>query len=143
MRIHADSLTFRQIADAAQVAHVDLDTMIDHGSRKRNKAFEIHLTGDSPRRPNSGKYGADGDDFAASWDQWGIFLAELFKADESVTIPRIYGDADQFNEATGGRFETLTYGSPSYHREHKWNSHGHYTASCKCGARKSWEHYYG
>jgi hypothetical protein len=106
MRIHANTLTRREIYDAARVARVDLDTFDDKGSRKRDHAFEILLRGESRRAPNQGtrhwserEYGQK----AATWDQWGVFLAILFDADPTMVTPY---DASRaaFHKRTARRF---------------------------------------
>lgn len=103
MRIHTDTLTSTDLYSAAMIARVDLDLTIN-GSRSRERAFNVTLTGESKRRPNSGQRGA-GDDYAATWDQWGIFLAVLFYVDPSMVTP-YYADANVFDQRTAGRFRS-------------------------------------
>ncbi len=114
MRLHTN-LTSADIYEAARTAGVDLDKAEAHGSRKRDRAFEVKLTGNSRRRPNGGNYGA-GDAYAATWDQWGIFLAVLFARDPALTC-WAYDGAEAFGYATNWRFESLTLA----------NSHGDHT----------------
>src|SRR3954468_14793548 len=132
MRIHADTLTHRQIDTAARAAGVRFVRRNDHGSRTRDHAFDVILSGDSPYRVNGNP-----DEFAASWDQWGIFLASIFSADESVTITRVYRDADHFHMITGDRFETLTRADA--HRLRRWTLKAPYVQSCTCGASRRWD----
>lgn len=117
MRIHTDHLTMTDIYSAALVARVSAD-VTRHGSKSRARAFNILLTGESKRRPNAGT-GADRKEglFAATWDQWGVFLAVLFEADneravlttslgdtERLMVTPYYATAEAFAAATGDRF---------------------------------------
>lgn len=124
MRLHTDTLTRTEIREAARVAghgvHVQI---IDHGSRKRDHAFEVTLTGTSNRRPNSGTSRNDnGDTYAATWDEWGMFFASLYKIDPDMIAGAAYADAGDFHYKTGSRFEILT---PAYqHSSHRWQFAG-------------------
>ena len=104
MRIHSDILTNRHLIDAAAVARVDFDQWEDKGSRKRDHAFDVTLTGESRRRPNRGT-SADRNHrgYAATWDQWGVFLAALFAIDPNMVTP-YYADAEDFAFRTADRF---------------------------------------
>jgi hypothetical protein len=106
MRIHSDSLTHDDIHKAARIARVSYGGggFTKHGSRKRKHAFNVLLTGESRRRPNGGSRGA-GDDYAATWDQWGVFLAVLFDADPNMVTPH-YADAAEFHQRTSNRFDS-------------------------------------
>lgn len=125
MRIHANTLAPRDIyaaTCAAGMTGVDV-TLTDHGSRSRARAYDVKLTGTSGRRPNGGSRGAaNTDDYAATWDEWGMFLAALFAADDSLTIPSAYVDADDFHFKTGGRYDTLT--AEGQHKHHRWEYTG-------------------
>lgn len=131
MRIHTDTLTVTDIYAAAahagggdyRTSPVYVDVM-EHGSRKRARAFNVSLTGTSTRRPNSGNRGADGADvYAATWDEWGMFLAELFRRDPNATIPGVYESGEHFRWVTGGRFDTLTPADQHGGAGHKWSGH--------------------
>lgn len=127
MRIHANNLTVADIHNAAE--HLGI-RVSEHGSRKRNRAFEVALYGSSFRRTQ------DGSGQAATWDEWGDFLAALFDADDSVTVPRIYESPDHFHWATGARY----MGEYESHSNHKWEYEGECVTGsysvhkCKCGA---------
>lgn len=131
MRIHTDTLTARDIYDAADRAGDAVSvTFTQHGSRSRARAFNVTLTGSSSRRPNSGGYGAGGygDTYAATWDEWGMFLAELFRRDPAMIAGSpgrpVYADAEHFHWTTGGRFHALT---PAYQHGkagHRWEYQG-------------------
>jgi hypothetical protein len=149
MRIHANTLTRLQVCEAARIARVDFGRLTGHGSRKRDHAFDVTLTGESRRRPNSGA-GGSGDEYAATWDQWGVFLAVLFHADDSVTTGP-YADAEAFGRATFWRFDDRSAEVDYATEPVFWpvDAHGDHTfrwagvpfqQSCtKCSARFTWE----
>lgn len=136
MRIHTDTLTDQDIRDAARRAGVDLYRMTVHGSRKRARAYDVILEGTGR---TGTRYGQNTDMVAATWDEWGIFLAELFRRDDRLTIPRVYEDGEHFRWATAGRYDNLT--PAGQHVRHRWEHQGvavtgSYSASdCRCGAR--------
>jgi hypothetical protein len=121
MRIHTDSLTISDIYAATKNAGPRVDVEVrQHGSRSRARAFNVTLTGTSPRRTNSGKRGA-GDEHAATWDEWGMFLAELFRRDPNAVAPNAYESGEHFRWVTGARFDNLT---PAYQHGgagHRWS----------------------
>lgn len=136
MRIHSDILTAQNIYQATQatgMTGVDADVST-HGSRSRERAFNVLLTGNSTRRPNTGKAGAGGDDFAATWDEWGIFLNALYEIDPHLSTP-YYADAYDFHRQTNDRFVDLAHADQC--RTHNWQyilNQGH---TCKkCNARQ-------
>lgn len=134
MRIHttANYTDVRNAAEKAGVAVVKCDL---HGSRSRPRAFEIKLEGASRRRPN---FGAS-DGYAATWDQWGVFLGFLFDLDPEMTCWAYKGSAE-FHYATMGRFED---GWPSdAHGDHTFRYQGvSCVQSCtKCTASQTWAH---
>lgn len=104
MRIHSDVITREDIHRAARHARVDLATFTDHGSRSRARAFDVKLEGESRRRPNGGASGA-GSGYAATWDQWGVFLGFLFELDARMVTPYYKNKAD-FDRRTDNRFRT-------------------------------------
>jgi hypothetical protein len=128
MRIHSDVLTARDIyaaTTAAGMHGVYAETMA-HGSRSHRAAFEVKLTGNSSRRPNPGTGGryVDGD-HAATWDEWGMFLAALFTVDPAAIVGTVarptYAGREHFHAVTGNRFRTLT--APYQHGGggHRWD----------------------
>lgn len=136
MRIHANTLTPAHLQDAAARAGVRVH-WTRHGSRSRAYAYGITLEG-SGANTNTGRYGAS-DTPGATWDEWGIFLAAVFTHDPTVTIPRVYVNADHFAWATGNRYADLVPGGQ--HRRHRWDYSGdsvtgsYYVNACKgCGA---------
>jgi len=124
MRLHTNTLTRTEVREAARVAgsgvHVQI---IDYGSRKRNHAFEVTLTGTSNRRPNSGTSRNDnGVTYAATWDEWGMFFAALYTIDSEMIAGAAYANAEDFHYKTGNRFDSLT---PAHqHPSHRWEFAG-------------------
>ncbi len=62
----------------------------EHGSRKRDRAFEVTLyvyESDSlhRRHGNSGGYGST-DLYAATWDEWGVWMDNIYKRDGDAII---------------------------------------------------------
>ena len=103
MRIHVSrNVSADAIHDAIRAAGAHAEVLSEHGSRKRDHAFEVKLTGNSNRRPNGGTYGAR-DAYAATWDQWGVFINAVFDADPDATMT-YYTDAADFHYRTGARF---------------------------------------
>ena len=120
MRIHTDTLTSTDIYAATRAAGMTgvSATFTSHGSRKRDHAFNVNLTGTSSRPLNTGKYGADqSGDTAATWDEWGMFLAALYAVDPDMDAT-YYADAADFHRQTGDRFLNLT--APYQHENHNW-----------------------
>lgn len=137
MRLHSDKIVWDDIAKACRAAGMRgvFHSTTEHGSRIRDRAFEVKLTGTSNRRPNNrGAHG--GWDHAATWDEWGMFFAYLFKIDPEMVVGDsgrpTYDGANNFHAATGCRFESLT--ADSQHKSHKWEHIGARLFECKCGA---------
>lgn len=146
MRLHSNVLTSEDLYNAARHARVDL-TLTRHGSRTHAQAFEVSLTGESKRRPNSGQYGADNDTYAATWDQWGVFFAYLFNVDADMVAGLVkhptYNGRDDFNEKTHRRFEkrykdevyqVATFWPEDAHGDHSWD----FSSCRRCSAQRSW-----
>lgn len=109
MRIHSDTLTLSSInrglwdIDGAQAQ------VTEHGSRKRHHAFNVnlyswhHATG--RRHGNTGQYGSmrQDDPYALTWDEWGNFLAVIFKLDPNA-VAGPYDGAEDFHWQTGDRY---------------------------------------
>ena len=128
MRIHSDTLTVTDIYQAATAAGPAVRVEVtEHGSRSRVKAFRVTLTGTSSRRPNNGTGGRfrdgveTGGDYAATWDEWGIFLGELFRRDENATVPNVYENGEHFRWATCARFDDLDPAEQCSRSGHKWS----------------------
>jgi hypothetical protein len=139
MIIHT-SAAEADLCTAARIARVTFDRFVERGSRTHARAFNVTLTGESRRMPNGGRsggyqYGAD-NDHAATWDQWGVFLAAIFDADPNAKMT-YYKDADDFHWQTDDRFKG---GWPAdAHGDHAWEYAAPYTQACKrCSAVKRW-----
>ena len=122
MRIHTNVLTERDFYEAEKVAGVQMESFSKHGSRSREKAFNVLLSGASTRNAQSNNFKA------ATWDQWGIFLNYLFQKDEDAKTDYYDGLGD-FEFKTDRRFESLTLdqGCP----DHRWEYYAPGTFSCK------------
>lgn len=95
MRIHTNLSHAEVLACRPETAH--FTKLEERGSRSRERAFEIILSGSSNRKQS---YGADQ---AATWDEWGVFFGRLFNADPDATC-YAYDGQDDFNWKTGDRF---------------------------------------
>lgn len=105
MRIHSDTLTQKDLRDALgsvpgrQVYFEDSPT--EHGSRSHDRAFEVRLRGLGDRHTRRPMYawrtGTDG--MAATYDDWGYFLAHLFEVDPDAKAGPYDGRGD-FNSQT-------------------------------------------
>lgn len=136
MIIHT-SLTEDDVRAAGTLAGITFARLAMRGSRKRDHAFDVILSGSGAHRSQY----REQDYPAATWDEWGIFLAWIFRRDESADAT-YYKGADDFHWQTGDRFRTLT---PSrQHKLHKWSfvsraATGTYSVrECKCGAVNRW-----
>lgn len=142
MRIHTNTLTTGDLVDAARVARVNFTRLGDGQSRSHARFFEFTLTGESRRR-QMGKL-----DKAATWDQWGVFLSELFSRDPNMVCGTvkspIYRDSGDFDYKTNWRF-TNDNDNPAWptdaHGDHTFRFAGvPYQQKCtKCTAVARWQ----
>lgn len=122
MRLHTDTLTRADLHAAIARAGLEVHnlTATEHGSRSHTRAWNVHLTGTSSRRPNNGNTDA----YAATWDEWGMFFAELYRRDPQMLAGTagapIYRDAPDFHAVTGDRFHALTPDEQHGGAGHKW-----------------------
>src|SRR4051794_10856978 len=116
MRIHSDWIDNLHLTQAVSYAQ---EMLPEHGtiwieecdltgSRKRKRALTFRLEGDgshSKRKVNSGKWGG-GDNYAATWDQWGWTLAFLFDVDPKATVStgHKYDGFDDYHAQTKGAY---------------------------------------
>jgi hypothetical protein len=142
MRLHTNTLAHHHLyAAALSLPGVNV-TFSEHGSRSHARAFDVSLTGTSNHRPNSGTRGAEWNgDYAATWDEWGMFLGYLFDVDSEMvagTVKRpTYNGSSDFHYLTDWRFETLT--PETQHRNHRWQFAGvPREQACTCGAVRRW-----
>ena len=119
MRIHTDTLTYSDVYDSLAAAigadkvacSVVLETLSEHGSRSRKRAFEFALEasekqkGDGRRPRNSGNRGARSGQFAATWSEHGWFFFHLFLRDPNAIVGS-YNGVEAFNAETFSVFTT-------------------------------------
>lgn len=114
MKMHT-SLNHNEVIEALHRAKasgnvdrlVDFEVLEEKGSRSRTRGFEVRLAwygekvkGDGRRWTNSGTSGADtGGFYAASYDEWGWFIHELFEADSELIFGH-YKDRTTFDTMT-------------------------------------------
>lgn len=154
MRIHT-KLTRGEILDARTASGLTLGRVAfakleEHKSSSHARAFEVALTGSGPYRTQ------DGENLAATWDEWGAVMAAIFDADPDArmggTAKRpIYADRDHFHFATGDRFHKrvttkdyplvsiplgYTYMPEDTHPRHSWDYNGAGFECRKCSATR-------
>ena len=151
MRIHSDVLDNFDLYRAARVAGVTFVRFDEHGSRSHKRAWDIVLSGTSTHRTQAGGR----QEFAATWDEWGMFFAYLFGQDEQMMAGNKswgYRDRADFDRKTDERFtdvEAVTRdgGTVEFratlpadtHPRHKWRGVGDNTQACtKCSAIFRW-----
>jgi hypothetical protein len=86
---------------------VYLDHMTAHSSRSHDHAFEVRLAGvpgrdrngKARRKTNTGQYGA-GTYMAATYDEWGYFMAAIFGRDPFAKFGTAYNGAEDFMRKT-------------------------------------------
>lgn len=120
MKLHSNILTENDVRDALSRAKqrgnvdplVEFNLLDPRGSRSRKNGFEIRLEwlgnkvkGDGRRWTNTGNAGSGtGGMYAATYDEWGWFIAELFDKDEHAIFGH-YTGMDGFNTATRYKYE--------------------------------------
>ena len=131
MRIHSNALTSLDIYRAtAALPGVHAEVM-PCGSRSHDFAYEVRLTGTSTRRTMD-KRGQ-----AATWDEWGAFIAAIYEVDPvavfgSVKTPN-YRDSNHFHAVTRYRFDANELPSDT-HQQHRWEFDGSVDQCAKCSA---------
>lgn len=97
MKIHSDTLTLRDVREAAYATRVThgqdfiLDEVYAMRSRKRANGFNLFACSLNGKRASAHGSGRR----AASWTAYGYFIAELFNRD-SEAIVGMYADVDAF-----------------------------------------------
>jgi hypothetical protein len=100
----------RAVEGGGVAAHLMLMKADQHRSQSRAKAFEVQLgtylkeKGDGRRYPNSGSHGADTSYYAAKYNEWGFFFAEVFKLDPEAVVAGAYDGENDFHEKTKGAY---------------------------------------
>lgn len=133
MKIHSDTLEVRDLyaaCHAAGMRGVTLEKCDERGSRSRKRSFGVALRGNSTRKPNpgTGRNRPDEGEYAATWDEWGMFIQALYVADPDALIGQ-YGKRHVFEEVTRLRFEELT--APLACAGHRWEYAGPMIQQCK------------
>lgn len=119
MRFHTDYITHSDInqvliSTGLRAEGVYADTS-HHRSQSHDHAFEIRLRatsgkdrmGTTRRWPNGGSTGADTSyEKAATYVEWGIFMAALYELDAEAKWARVYKNRDDFHRATAYNFAT-------------------------------------
>lgn len=120
MRIHSDTLTTDDIRTAATYAaaaghgRVYVDSLTEHGSRSRRRAFEVKLIGDgshSKRRtnPGAGNWDRSELEYAATHDSWGHLFAMLYSIDPNAIAGWAYSGAEDFHAKTGHKYHAPSH----------------------------------
>ena len=101
MRIHSDTLTIDDLTEAARAIPGGHINITEHGSRKRDHAFEVNMFGDPGKDrhgiarsyySNGGSYGANTGPYRAlTWVEWGDWMVELLKIDPGAIIGSYVG----------------------------------------------------
>lgn len=76
-------------------------------ARVKAQAFDVVLTGTSPRGRNSGRYGGSRQwDYAppATWDEHGEWMARVFDIDPDARVAG-YAGRDDFHASTARKYE--------------------------------------
>ena len=115
MRIHSDTLTtadFTKALRAAGLLDVHIEHATIHGSRSRQRAFEVRLEAEprkGRRRRNTGTHGAEDAGqimfwAAATYDEHGYWMVNLFRKDPRAIVGPYDGVTD-FHRQTGRKFD--------------------------------------
>lgn len=118
MRIHSDVLTPADLGSALRdtgltVEGVYLDAVETHGSRSRARRLDVKLCAKPRngrrRQRNTGHHGAefawqDPIWVAATYDEYGRWLAELFDRDPHMIVAGWYDGREDFRCATKFRY---------------------------------------
>lgn len=134
MRIHTrlDRATIEMAARYAGAGFIRLEPF---RSRKASHGYDVILSGSGR---TGGQYGAV-DGRTATWDEWGIFLAALFRRDAETTAGP-YLCAAHFEWSTNNRYDELA--QERQHARHAWRIEGvsvggaYRVSKCECGAAR-------
>jgi hypothetical protein len=113
MRIHTDILTADDVRACRPInTGLGFDRLEPRGSRSHRGAYDVHLAAvdnhgrdawEKKRRPNTGIGWESSYPYAATWGEWGLFLAALFELDP-VAYAGPYRGRDDFHAQTRGVF---------------------------------------
>lgn len=120
MRLHTDKLDRFDVAQAIVASHSTnpegrgymADVIEPHGSRTRDHAFEVALVGYGDRHTRARAWGqpiyGKGEQWeaprAATYDDWGYFIAEVFALDPDAVFGPYKGIED-FHAQTRYKFD--------------------------------------
>jgi hypothetical protein len=93
MKLHSDILTKEDIYEAAKIASVTVWDVREFKARVRKTGWEIFLSGSSSHRSQATQQPA------ATWDEHGLFMADLYKRDPELRIA-FYKSLDHFLDFT-------------------------------------------
>lgn len=102
MRIHSDSLSYGDLEGAARRAGVTIVNFHLRGSRSRDHALDVTLSG-------TGKHGGQWGNTeyrSATFDEWGLFIQALYRKDPDALIGP-YRSAEHFTWIFEGRYAEL------------------------------------
>lgn len=116
MRIHTEHATAKHFADALEALkergliaeHVSFKVLSEHRSATHARAIEVQLQASQPdrgrRAGNSGSYGGmvgAHDGYAATFDEWGWLLEEVYENHDAFMVCPHYADHADFTAKTG------------------------------------------
>jgi hypothetical protein len=121
MKLHFDSdrpgtdavVALVKVQQAGRVdPNVYFDRCVQQASRSRRVGLDVHLVTDfggagttHPHRPGTSY--SEPDTWAATYDEWGWFLAELYRTHPELTCAA-YRTREDFDRATDRRFELMS-----------------------------------
>lgn len=125
MRIHTDTLTVEHLEQAIEGMEHIIVRYTRRRSRQRARGYDVQLINDT-------------DEYTlVTWDEWGLFISELFRIDPDAIIGQ-YINRATFLETTFSRFETLEVADV---HDHTWMDSAT-TAGLRecveCGAQFNW-----
>lgn len=133
MKFHT-KLTLGQMRSVQLPPGVQWYRLTEQGSRSRVRKFDMVLSGGSAY---GGQFGAQ-DYSAATWDEWGVVLGELFVLDPEARVPGTYEGWADFHHLTGDRYHPDDL-PLSLCRRHKWTRYYVCSRQCqKCNAIHRW-----
>jgi hypothetical protein len=118
MKLYANEITEKEIMDAALHAGVSVEKLITKRARHYARSFDVVLSGSGAHRSQW----REQDVQAATWDEWGIFLARLFEHEPGMRAAS-YKDGAHFRWATDDRYDDLT--PADQHKLHAWQVERH------------------
>lgn len=103
MKIHTDTLSVADFNNAARETGTILANIESAGSRSRRSAFNIYLSGS---HSNVSRHTVNGEYIkAATYDEWGHFLAYIYDRDHNA-ICGVYKDKGDFHHKTEWNYDT-------------------------------------